>query len=411
LSFSAYLAYARPVIVPVVILLIAAFGAAFSPRLPQSLSGITLFGPYLVLLLGVAIAVWFNRGRAFVALTSLFLGYAGHRLAIDLGGGEFAVKAMFTALAVLAPLNILGVLALPERGVNQHHNYRWALVAVAEILLVLWIASAGRSAFSGTAWHAVLDHWLLASPPTPHAGRILIALAMVLAVVRAWRDRSPLDIGLAAALVALLIACEWVESPGVLGAFLAAAGVILLVALLQESHRLAFRDPLTGLPGRRAFEERCSGLGPRHAIAMVDVDHFKKFNDTHGHDVGDDVLKLVAARLSEIGGGGTAYRYGGEEFAVIFPDRGIDDAMPHLESMREAIENYRMAVRGVDRPKDEETGTQLRNRKPADRRLSVTVSMGVAERDETLRTPAQVLRAADKALYRAKHAGRNRVSR
>ena len=102
---------------------------------------------------------------------------------------------------------------------------------------------------------------------------------------------------------------------------MSAAGVILIVALLAESHRLAFRDTLTGLPGRRALEERLRSLGGRYAVAMVDVDHFKKFNDTHGHDIGDQVLKLVGARLAEVGGGGIAFRYGGEEFSRALPRR------------------------------------------------------------------------------------------
>src|SRR5688572_474514 len=123
---------------------------------------------------------------------------------------------------------------------------------------------------------------------------------------------------------------------------MSAAGAILIVSLLEESHRLAFRDPLTGLPGRRALEERLRSLGNRFAIAMVDVDHFKKFNDTHGHDIGDQVLKLVGARLAQVGGGGIAYRYGGEEFSVLFPGSSLEDAMPHLEAIRASIEGYRL---------------------------------------------------------------------
>src|SRR5258706_12321492 len=92
---------------------------------------------------------------------------------------------------------------------------------------------------------------------------------------------------------------------------MAAAGVILLVVVLQESHRLAFRDELTNLPSRRALEERLTGLGPAYAIAMIDLDHFKLFNDTHGHHIGDQGLKLVAARLPAIEAGGTSYRYAG----------------------------------------------------------------------------------------------------
>ena len=391
---------------PALILLAAALAVQFGPYLPASAAGLVLFGPYVVLLLGVAISVWFNRGRAFVALSSLFLGYAGYRLAVDLGAGEFAVRAAFTALALFAPLNILAILALPERGVYQHHNYRWAMVAVAEIALALWIASAGRSSLSGTAWHGVLDHWLLSSPPTPLAGRVLIAAALAAAAARAWTERSPLDIGTAGALVALLFACEFAAVPGALGAFLSAAGIILLIALLQESHHLAFKDSLTGLPGRRAFEERLTGLGPLHTIAMVDVDHFKRFNDTYGHEVGDEVLRTVATRLAEALPEGTVYRYGGEEFAVLFGGASCDTCLPLLERAREAVAREPFAIRRRLRPRKKPAKPRPKNRRHEE---TITVSMGVAERDRRLGKAEDVIRAADQALYRAKENGRNQV--
>ena len=178
--------------------------------------------------------------------------------------------------------------------------------------------------------------------------------------------------------------------------------------------RRAAAPSSTTRPGRRALEERLSGLGPVYTVAMVDVDHFKKFNDTHGHDVGDQVLKLVASRLAEIDGGGKAFRYGGEEFAVVFGEQPLARALPHLEAMRDSIERYRMAVRGLDRPKDPETGLRMRipgTPSQADRTLSVTISIGVAERDGMLTAPGQVIRAAAAALYRAKRGGRNRVCR
>ena len=383
------------------------------PALPPSLAGLRVLGPGVLLLAGAAMSVWFNRGRAFIALASLFAAYAGYAIALEFGPASFAARAVFTGLAVLVPLNVLLALAFPERGVFHHFNYRWLMIAVAEILSVAWIASAGRSSLSGTAWHGLLDHWLLRSPPTPIAGRLMIVAALVAAVARAWPRHSPLDIGLAGALVAFLVACEWGTSPSAFHVFMSAAGGILLVSLLQESHRLAFHDDLTGLPGRRALQERLSGLGPAYTIAMVDVDHFKQFNDTHGHAVGDQVLKLVAARLARIQGGGTAYRYGGEEFAVLFPERSLDDALGHLDRMRSEIETYRMAVRSMKRPKDPEVGSKHRaagTRQP-DKVLSVTVSIGAAQRTTELTTPSLVLHASDQALYRAKRAGRNRVSR
>ena len=99
-----------------------------------------------------------------------------------------------------------------------------------------------------------------------------------------------------------------------------------------------------------------AGLGPRYVLAMGDVDHFKSFNDTHGHDIGDQVLKLVAARLAEVEGGGRAFRYGGEEFTVLFDDATLEQAMPHLEATRASVEAYRMAVRSEARPKEQEQG-------------------------------------------------------
>lgn len=151
-------------------------------------------------------------------------------------------------------------------------------------------------------------------------------------------------------------------------------------------------------------------------MAMIEVDHFKKFNDTHGHATGDQVLPLVAARLAMVEGGGTAYRYGGEEFAVLFPGRSIDEAFVALEELRESVSGYRMRVRSEARPRDSEAGSQQRNDGDGDgdggeyKVLSVTVSIGVAEREPGLNA-AQALRVADQALYRAKQAGRNRVSR
>lgn len=389
---------------------VAAAALATGRALPASLSGLSVYGPYTVLLLAAAISLWFNRGRAFFALVSLLGGYAG--LAYAMGTGGFAARAVSTGLALFLPLNFLLAVLLPERGVFHYRVHRWLLLLGTEALLTAWIAGAGRSAMSGTAWQLVLDHWLLRASPVPALGLLLMLAAFAAASIRAWPQRSPLEVGMAGAMLPLAIACWGWQSPGVFGVFMSAAGAMLLLAVLQESHRMAFRDELTGLPGRRALEEALLALGPGFAVAMVDVDHFKKFNDTHGHALGDQVLKLVGARMAEVGGGGRAFRYGGEEFALLFPERSLEHALPHLETLRQAIESYRIEVRGKDRPKDDETGRERRGRHQAGETVSVTVSVGVAERTPAQNaTPHEVLRAADQALYRAKQEGRNRVSR
>jgi diguanylate cyclase (GGDEF)-like protein len=370
----------RPAWFPAGILAATALLAWLAP-LPASLAGLRTAGPYALLLTGLGMAWRFNRGSAFVILASLLGGFAACQ--------AFPSKAVYAALLVLVPFNALLALVLPDRGVRYRAAYGWLALLALEAVLLAWLPDASLPALPG---------------------RLMFAAAFAAAMWRAWPDFTPLQAGNAGALVAFYIAAEWAGSPGVHAAFMSAAGAILLVSLLEESHRLAFRDPLTGLPGRRALEERLRSLVGRYTIAMIDVDHFKKFNDTHGHDIGDQVLKLVGARLAEMGGGGLAYRYGGEEFSVLFPGTDLEDAMLFLETIRISIEGYRMAVRAPSRPKAAEHGAKRRGEGASEKHLSVTVSIGASGPGAHLRTPAQVIRAADEALYRAKQSGRNKVS-
>jgi PleD family two-component response regulator len=157
---------------------------------------------------------------------------------------------------------------------------------------------------------------------------------------------------------------------------------------------------------------------------MVDIDHFKRCNDTYGHDTGDQVLRLVASRLERVSGGGQAYRCGGEEFAIVFPGKTAVDVFDHLEKLRATIEASTLKLRGKER-RQEARGPDRRTSRPRTRtqtghairqlsrpvsstEISVTVSMGVATSSEGWSTE-EVVKAADKALYRAKAAGRNRI--
>jgi diguanylate cyclase (GGDEF)-like protein len=158
----------------------------------------------------------------------------------------------------------------------------------------------------------------------------------------------------------------------------------------------ARRDPLTGLENRRAFDEAIDGslarmrrLDEQFVVVAIDVDHFKKVNDTHGHGAGDDVLRSIGATLSSsIREVDRAFRIGGEEFVVLLADVDIAGARTAAERLHTQIGTTSVAT----------TGTQLR----------VTASFGMAQAAVSSTAPA-LLRAADSALYAAKAAGRNRI--
>lgn len=223
--------------------------------------------------------------------------------------------------------------------------------------------------------------------------------------------KGPVERGFFWSLVLLMAALHLFPAAGGVDLLLCGAGVLLGLSVLETSYAMAYRDDLTGLPARRALLRDLHAMGGAYSAAMVDVDHFKRFNDRYGHDVGDQVLRMVAARLAKTTGGGRAYRYGGEEFTLLFPGKNLQEALPHLKEVRRSVEEAVFTLRSWRRPRKKPVnpGAWRTSQRQAPRRLSVTVSVGVADTSAGDPSPDAVLKRADRALYRAKKAGRNRV--
>jgi diguanylate cyclase (GGDEF)-like protein len=176
--------------------------------------------------------------------------------------------------------------------------------------------------------------------------------------------------------------------------WLLAGALVLMIAIIESAHALAFYDELTELPGRRALAQALQAVAEPYAIAIVDVDHFKSFNDQYGHDVGDEVLRMVATRLRRVTGGGTAYRSGGEEFTIVFPGLQKREARAHVEAVRTAVADARFVLRKRPRPRGKRA-QQKRGRAPRGTELSVTISVGVASPTAKQNTTDAVLKLAD----------------
>jgi diguanylate cyclase (GGDEF)-like protein len=236
--------------------------------------------------------------------------------------------------------------------------------------------------------------------PARAAAAVLLA-ASLLSLLRWTFTARPMELGLTLVIFIAAAACAQTQRQHQLLAF-TGAGAFAALAVLYASYRMAFIDGLTGLPNRRALDEALMRVGGGYALAMVDIDHFKQFNDTYGHGAGDVVLRTVARTLRRHVGGQT-FRYGGEEFCVIFEGRRAGLAAEGCERAREAVQQHR-----IDIPT-----AMLKGKRDAARgkalQVSVTISVGCAERAADRKTAADVLKAADQALYKAKAKGRNRV--
>ncbi len=390
-------------LVPEVLILVAAALLVTLPSLHGTALALATVFPFTVVAAALLLGWRFNRSRLVFSIALLALT----EYLLLKGVDNPRDRVLFLSLTFLLPINLALVALLPERGtLTAAGLLRWVLLGV-QALAVVFIAQAfPDKALKFLTTHIVPARWTAWTPVQQPA--IIAFIGIVVLLILAWlrEPQSPVR-GYFYAFLAVFAALSWPAAGPGQEIWLGTSGLILVIAVIEASYLMAYRDGLTELPGRRALNEALPRLSGQFSVAMVDVDHFKRFNDTYGHDAGDHVLRLVAARLAQAPGGGTAYRYGGEEFAVVFPGKGQDECLPHLEELREMVETHRFTMRRRFRPRVKPKNEKERKSRQA---IMITVSIGVAERNHRHTSPDQVIQAADKALYRAKEAGRNRVS-
>ena len=382
---------------------------------------------YYAFILGGLLLAWrFHSSRVFYAVLVLILAYwtiasfasfASFSGPITVGS---PIEIALHAAAVLVPLDFILIAFMQEQGFTVSSMTPIALFLFVQTVIVGVLCRAVQGA--NVVPH--LSRHVATSIVLPAYGWIAFWLTACVLLVRFFLTRKPTDSALLWSLAAFFLSLRFAGSGRISTTYSIAAALILATSIIENSYLLAYHDELTTLPSRRAYNEALLRLQQTFSIAVVDIDYFKRFNDAYGHDTGDQVLRLVASNLSRVTGGGQAYRCGGEEFAIVFPGKTTAEVVDHLERLRMTIEFSEFRMRNTDRrqmPRGPDRRTQRsRGRGHAGRNirrltqssetaLSVTVSIGVASSHYDETDADRVMQAADKALYRAKTNGRNRV--
>lgn len=381
--------------------------------------------PYTIFSIGALMGWRYNNMGLVMGSCVLGLSYF---ISLRFSPGQGS-NTFYEAYIFLFPLNIVMCSMLIKRYVFTLKGFLSLFILLFQILVI--IALCGQIDYSSSAvvskiegfipfasirlddfsngfksFLKMKDMVIFKQIPTPAIISFLLSLAYLSA--RFLKNRDILLAGYIGSLAAVILSAAANRPEAAPVVFHITAGLILIVTNIEASFFMAYNDELTSLPGRRSLNESMMNLGKKYTIAMMDIDHFKKFNDKYGHKTGDDVLKVVAARLKEISGRAKVYRYGGEEFTAVFHGKSAKESIPHLESFRKALADSQFVVRMRSRKKS--TATK-RGRGPAasQKQVRITISIGVAEPGKHHPTPEKVIKAADKALYKAKKAGRNRV--
>jgi len=386
-------------LIPFAVILLAWITASQAASFSEAVHSVVLVLPFVMVFLALFMSVWYKNSRFFFLTVFMLIAYIMLKVA---SRREAMLLEAVTEISILIPINMIWLAFIHERGIITSYGANKAIIIGVQFVWVL-INVLGKSADLTTG---LLDP--ARTMPVPAPAIVLYVLAIGFLMLNYILKVQYVYVVFISIMITTYISLHFAHRPLTLAIFTSSVFVIVVSALFEVSYSLAFYDILTGVLSRRAFEQELAKLGRQYCIAMVDIDHFKRVNDTYGHDVGDEVLKMVSSILKKISYRARTFRYGGEEFAIIFPGQELAEVVPVLERVRKAVERRPFILRAEDRPKKKPE--KITGSSAGRGQLNITVSIGVAQKTDSLKTPMDVVKRADEALYRSKNNGRNRVS-
>ena len=348
-------------------------------------------------------------------------------LALDFMG--IKTWGVYNVVAMSFPLTLAVMFSIRETRPMDLPNFGRLLSSLIPFIILGYLASRDLSLFNKIALFKILP---VKGFLFPQLALVSLAIFAVVAYLQKDRIVKPFVRVFGITLIPLMIAIWtglalysdiWKRVPkriakdaDVLTAFpslpivaaLTIICAILLHAIFRTYWHRVYVDELTDIANRRALDERLAHLSGEYAIAMMDIDHFKAFNDNYGHDEGDNVLKLVGALLSDELGN-KVYRYGGEEFCAVFMGVSAEDAYMFVNKVRRKLEERNFYIRKPNSKRVRTSSSDRKKKKKNGKKVQITISIGLANPNKKAKTVEAVFKLADQALYEAKRKGRNRV--
>lgn len=396
-------------LIPGGLIFLTAIGFLRPHGLPQWVQGPVLAFPYIVLGFGLLFGWYLSSSRLILSL--IVLALADRAIILFPPTDPDPVSAnhvIFAATTFLLPLNLMALSLIKEEAISTWRGVLRLPLVLIQPFLVLWLSLPEQGGLALSLQHSLLPMVKTDWAALPQPALLAFCGALLMIGMRFTVEKNPLDSGALWALITSFAAFQGLHYGWSPSNFLSAAGLILFLTLVQASHQRTYRDELTGVPGKLAYEEAIAGLGKKYVLAVVGIDQLKQYGNQHGKPVSEQVLRLIAPKIMAAAGSGKVYRLAGEEFTLLFPRKTATETLAPLEAIRKAVEEATIYLRGHDRVW--EGGASSRTG-PGDEELVVTASIGLTEADHTGSSLGLVTKSAYRALYEAKGEGGNLLKR
>lgn len=396
-------------LIPGGVIFLAAIGFLRPHGLPLWVQGPVQALPYIVLGFGLVFGWYLSSSRLILSL--IVLAFADRAVILfpptDPDPGS-ANHVIFAATTFLLPLNLMALSIIKEEAISTWRGVLRLPLVLIQPFLVLWLSLPEQTSLALSLQQPLLPMLKADWTALPQPALLAFCGALLLIGVRFIVQKNPLDCGALWALISSCAAFQGLHYGWSATNFLSAAGLILFLTLLQASHQRTYRDDLTGIPGKLAYEEAVANLGKKYVLAVLGIDQLKQYGNQHGKPVSEQLLRLVAQKIMAAADSGKVFRLAGEEFTILFPRKTATETLVTLEAIRKAVEQATMYLRGRDRVWE---GGGSSRPTSSDEELVVTASIGLAEAGNSRSSVGLVTKIAYKALYEAKGEGGNLVKR
>ncbi len=367
---------------------------------------------YTIFVISFGLGLWIKQDKALFLLLLTLLAYIfSQYFALHRFDNNYYGLVAYPLMCILFPINLCLLAYAKQENLFLNSLMRNGILIAGQILIVYFATyffpALGGEIFFQRFLHRMSNFFYFpltveSRLTVPIIGIFSFFVFFILSLLLFKKNKSCLNIAFIGIFFVSFISFFNINNAVF---FYLSAIVCVLFCLLQISHKMAFLDELTNIPGRRALMNAVNQhkLHP-YTLAIMDIDFFKKLNDTYGHEVGDQALRVISARLSQLIHSGSIYRFGGEEFVLFFPYAQLEEVLDEIEEIRSTISTsdfFLSTQRKHSNPTQKQGYEQLLS-------IHITISAGVAQKT-SLETYDYILNIADTALYKAKETGRNKT--